>query len=207
MKCLEGCTCRRHSKPKHPEGCTCGIHSLPKCPEGCTCAKHTAIQKCPEDCTCGKHNFVERKCKPGCTCKRHSNGGEKHPENCTCKVHITVSHKPCEEGCTCGLHHGNKFNPYSYGVVHKKTPKKRGLAKLYKCEFCDKQAAEWAYIHGTPGINPEDYMPLCKRCHLYYDDVPRRVFKAFNSPEARIKAWETRRLRYGVNGRRDTIRK
>ena len=45
---------------------------------------------------------------------------------------------------------------------------------MQKCVHCaergiDKQAYDWACLRGRDGKNIEDYVPLCRRCHVAYD--------------------------------------
>jgi len=61
-----------------------------------------------------------------------------------------------------------------YGIMHQRTRRARNPAKLYKCVHCaergiDKDARDWACLRGRDGKDVEDYIPLCRRCHVYYD--------------------------------------
>lgn len=39
---------------------------------------------------------------------------------------------------------------------------------------CQGQAREWAQIHGTSGLDfLNDYVPLCRSCHIRYDSDAR----------------------------------
>jgi hypothetical protein len=48
--------------------------------------------------------------------------------------------------------------------------KARGSASEFSCDgYCGKQAEDWATIHDRDGLDPSDYVPLCKKCHWHYD--------------------------------------
>ena len=54
---------------------------------------------------------------------------------------------------------------------HKRVRKARGAAKNYLCDTCGYQALHWAHIHDTPYDNPDNYRPMCQKCHWKYDRV------------------------------------
>ena len=61
-----------------------------------------------------------------------------------------------------------------YGTRHWRVADRRGSAKLLKCVHCaargiDKHAYDWACLHGRDGVDPQDYIPLCRKCHIAYD--------------------------------------
>lgn len=61
-----------------------------------------------------------------------------------------------------------------YGVMHQRNVRARGPAKLQKCVHCaergvDKQARDWARLRDRDGKDVMDYIPLCRRCHVYFD--------------------------------------
>jgi hypothetical protein len=65
----------------------------------------------------------------------------------------------------------------AYSRMHKRVRTARGSAKLQKCVLCaergiDKQARDWARLHDRDGKDIMDYVPLCRRCHIYYDQAP-----------------------------------
>jgi hypothetical protein len=71
---------------------------------------------------------------------------------------------------------------YSYYYRHDLVEAARGKARDHKCVGCaekglDRQAREWSQLHDKTGDHPEDYRPLCHRCHQDYDGhgPPRRV--------------------------------
>ena len=64
----------------------------------------------------------------------------------------------------------------TYTRNHSKVWSRLDKASYHGCRHCATRgeytpAAEWAQIHGTDGSNPlTDYMPLCKACHVLYDN-------------------------------------
>lgn len=66
-----------------------------------------------------------------------------------------------------------KESASNYSTIHKRVYRARGIAASYKCEFCPEQALDWAWIHGKEG-SPEDFMPLCRKCHVDYDGVAQK---------------------------------
>lgn len=94
----------------------------------------------------------------------------------------------CVPGCTCGRHAGKGGAPKppttdsrdgetraQYVLRHKRLRQARGSATRHLCEGgCQRQAREWAQIHGTSGLDFfADYMPLCRSCHIRYDSDAR----------------------------------
>jgi hypothetical protein len=72
----------------------------------------------------------------------------------------------------------------NYGSAHDRLIRKRGRAREHPCALCQKDARSWALIagrathHGPPrdgispraySLNPDDYVPLCAKCHWHYD--------------------------------------
>ena len=62
----------------------------------------------------------------------------------------------------------------AYNRRHRMVERHRGGAKTHPCAHCAnrgvaKRAHDWATIHGRDGLKPEDYVPLCKKCHNAYD--------------------------------------
>jgi len=69
----------------------------------------------------------------------------------------------------------------TYSGAHANVTLHRGRAAEHECP-CGAQAKEWALRHGAPGIQsnsdgqefstePNDYAPMCFRCHRLYDKV------------------------------------
>lgn len=61
------------------------------------------------------------------------------------------------------------LNTPEYQRNHNRVRAARGAAWLHVCEHCGGRAVDWATIHGCGGQQPDDYMPLCKPCHIDYD--------------------------------------
>lgn len=96
-----------------------------------------------------------------------------------------------------------------YEAAHKRVRRARGRARENICSQCgERQAKDWAYIHGSPGekpagiapngrphgpysLNPEHYTPMCNPCHTVYDldasgAEPGRVRKAAMRRQGRL---------------------
>lgn len=62
----------------------------------------------------------------------------------------------------------------AYGLIHSRNRKTRGDAKLLKCVHCaergiDKRARDWAKLRDRDGKDVMDYIPLCRKCHVAFD--------------------------------------
>lgn len=60
-----------------------------------------------------------------------------------------------------------KGDDVSYRELHKWLRKEKGVPKI--CEHCGKKASDWANIDGLYRRNLEDFIPLCRSCHIKYD--------------------------------------
>jgi hypothetical protein len=58
----------------------------------------------------------------------------------------------------------------TYSARHKRVVQARGLAKDQECLNCGARARDWAQVHGTDGLDAKDYNPLCRKCHIKYDE-------------------------------------
>lgn len=88
--------------------------------------------------------------------------------NATGAGQFTVENHPRPHGEQNPGWHGDQA---TYNGLHQRVRRERGRAAERVCEHCGGQADEWATIHGKPGTDPhEDYLPLCKACHIDYDD-------------------------------------
>jgi hypothetical protein len=142
-------------------GEACVIILSRSCPPGCDCGRHTApkAMPCPPGCVCGKHTVAGYPCPPGCQCRRHEV-------------------RSCLPGCQCYRHHPNPLrgrlrrpDSTNYRTLHGRVRRARGRASAHQCSFCPSPARDWATVHGTDGTDPaEHYIPLCRSCHLTYDD-------------------------------------
>jgi NAD-dependent SIR2 family protein deacetylase len=60
----------------------------------------------------------------------------------------------------------------SYRARHERVYSARGKAKDYTCLHCTiKIASDWALVHEKNGLHVNDYIPLCRRCHMVYDQA------------------------------------
>jgi hypothetical protein len=75
-----------------------------------------------------------------------------------------------------------------YHARHMALRRARGRAADSSCVECGKPGQEWAQIHESSGMDFwDDYVPMCRRCHLDYDYDPRA------RSLASVKGWHTRR--------------
>lgn len=64
-------------------------------------------------------------------------------------------------------------NEVSFKGVHARWSRRFGPAKMHTCRSCGKQAYDYAYKLPTGySHDPNDYEPLCRRCHLAKDGMP-----------------------------------
>ncbi len=70
--------------------------------------------------------------------------------------------------------HNWKGDKAEYKALHRRVEEKRGRPK--KCEKCGtikSKRYEWANLTGDYA-NPEDYKRMCKKCHIHFDNVPKK---------------------------------
>jgi len=84
--------------------------------------------------------------------------------------HATLSRRGgTARGSTNGSWSGDQA---SYNTRHQRVKRARGKANG-PCSHCHTMEAvyrfEWAQLHGTTGLNPQDYIALCRLCHEEYD--------------------------------------
>ncbi|MFA5185360.1 MAG: hypothetical protein WC551_02645 [Patescibacteria group bacterium] len=61
-------------------------------------------------------------------------------------------------------------NPNNLLTLHKRLHRRYGKAKNFTCEKCKlRQAHDWANMTGNYTDNIEDYLPLCRSCHVSLD--------------------------------------
>jgi hypothetical protein len=92
-----------------------------------------------------------------------------------------------------------------YWATHKRARRARGAAKSYPCEHCGARARDWALRHGLTGGDPDDFTPLCRRCHVAYDgwhSPPHHTGEA--NPAAKL-TWEQVREIRALRGQVPTI--
>ena len=98
------------------------------------------------------------------------------------KKYCSVKCKPFDEYIS-----GKKKNYSGNGLsinIHKKIVTLCGKASKYQCvgdgiNPCDNQARDWSNDDHEYSLDPDNYKPRCKSCHMKYDYT-------FNN---RIKAW------------------
>lgn len=87
----------------------------------------------------------------------------------------------------------------SYNLAHVRLKRKLGRASLFPCRRCGMQAEHWAYDHRDPdqllgppspksrylyaySIDPDHYVPLCRSCHFWFDNVCPVATPAVHAP-------------------------
>jgi len=66
-------------------------------------------------------------------------------------------------------HHGWKGNNAAYSSIHEWIRRKKSKAGDHKCEHCGGKARDWANIDHSCSRDLDDYIPLCRLCHIKYD--------------------------------------
>lgn len=99
---------------------------------------------------------------------------EKRDKPCPdCGKMIMRKSARCRSCSQSGIRH-YLFGSNSYSAIHK------WLAKYYikeKCEFCSKGVGglDWAKISEKYTRNRDDYLVLCHKCHMEYDNIGYRA--------------------------------
>jgi hypothetical protein len=90
-------------------------------------------------------------------------------------------------------HHLWKGDSVGYSVLHRWVQKCLGIASICSTCFTSLKEAriEWANLSGEYKRELDDWLPMCRSCHMTFDDVSRRV-------------WQTRRKKYGKTGHKKT---
>ena len=70
-----------------------------------------------------------------------------------------------------------KIGSVEYRRLHRWVGYHKGAASAHRCT-CGSLATDWAQKHGTTGESLEDYVALCRTCHIRYD----RVVKSKQNP-------------------------
>lgn len=61
------------------------------------------------------------------------------------------------------------------GAMHLRIVRARGKASEYLCDSCEEGSngerwtMDWAHIHDTDPNDVNNYMPMCRKCHMLYD--------------------------------------
>lgn len=80
-----------------------------------------------------------------------------------------------------------------YNRVHARVRRDRGTAKRHLCD-CGNQAYDWASIKNTCMDNPDNYKPMCKKCHRRYDG-----FVEENHHSAKLDREDVKEIRILLN--------
>src|SRR6266404_6445547 len=113
---------------------------------------------------------------------------------------------------------GPPMRSTSYSARHKRVVRNRGRAADQQCSRCSDPATDWAQRRGTDGENPEDYDPLCRSCHIAYDELiskrrpvawtdemrqewSERSSRLWNDPEYRAKRPVAKPRNHGPHNR------
>lgn len=62
----------------------------------------------------------------------------------------------------------------TYSGIHQRNELVRGKASRHRCDTCERQAENWAFIHSgswSDKFDPWCYRAMCIRCHHKYDGV------------------------------------
>jgi hypothetical protein len=98
----------------------------------------------------------------------------------------------------------------NYWTIHVRVRDVRGPAKNRLCATCGGKARDWALRHGLSGKDPADFTPLCKKCHIAYDQSAIGVSRpGEQNPAAKLtwgKVREIRALRGQVPARELALR-
>jgi hypothetical protein len=76
-----------------------------------------------------------------------------------------------------------------YGTMHLRLRSARGPANRQKCVHCaergvDKRAYDWAKLRERDGKDVMDYVPLCRKCHVAFDNPDGAGDKAIGQRRA-----------------------
>lgn len=83
-----------------------------------------------------------------------------------------------------------KTEDVAYSTAHHKVAEAKGPASDHSCFRCGEQAEQWAFLHGTHdvkadetgreagspfSVDPKQYAPMCRLCHVRWDKAKQRV--------------------------------
>lgn len=91
-----------------------------------------------------------------------------------------------------------KKNTDNYWTLHWRIRVARGPASEYDCEHCPEQAHDWAWLHDRDGQDVNDFIPLCRKCHVAYDQSQSTLSE--RGRKAGSSGWTDERRK--VNGER-----
>ncbi|MCX4655529.1 hypothetical protein OG249_26990 [Streptomyces microflavus] len=105
-------------------------------------------------------------------------------------LHIKNVRSGVTQNCAERSFHGDpragrfKGEHAAYGTAHHHVAEAKGRAAEHRCIRCSSPAEHWALLHGEPdikrdgtgrdagrpfSINPEQYAPMCRSCHVRWD--------------------------------------
>lgn len=71
--------------------------------------------------------------------------------------------------------HAWKGDTAKYQALHLRVEKRKGKASTHICAGCAKVIAkDWANLSGNYA-DPDDYAPMCRKCHRAYDKARRSI--------------------------------
>lgn len=79
---------------------------------------------------------------------------------------------------------------------HRMVYRARGSAADLACIDCAGKARDWSHVHDTSGLDPADYEPRCRSCHMKYDgtqaEAQRAKWSAIRAEREHLRreAWE-----------------
>jgi hypothetical protein len=62
-----------------------------------------------------------------------------------------------------------KGDAVGYKALHKWVGRQMGRAREHLCISCLSPACDWANVSGTYRRSLDDFVPLCKSCHGWFD--------------------------------------
>lgn len=134
-------------------------------------------------------------------CEKPRRRGERH-----CSMHTTRLRKHGDVNAVHIWGPGSKSQRWqgddvTYHSAHSRVRRLRGRASEHSCANCGSTAADWAYDHedefekvGTSrtgrtvatvrySTDPNHYIPMCKSCHISFDNADRKSRKAAKAAE------------------------
>ncbi len=62
-----------------------------------------------------------------------------------------------------------KGNRAKYKAIHMWVGRHKGKAISHQCTYCDNKAVQWSNIDHKYKRDLDDYVPVCKKCHVAHD--------------------------------------
>lgn len=103
---------------------------------------------------------------------------------CTLSCNARYRNIGAKKGITGKDHPAWKGNNVTYSAIHKGLVSQYGNPEI--CIACGKtEKLDWANISGLYKREIEDYIGLCRKCHVIYDDLVNKSWRT-----RKIKQWE-----------------